>query len=58
MTASASLGVLHLAANQRLEAELARVEKLAADLETQRARVEALKALSAWDRVLGRHKAI
>ena len=41
-----------------LEAELARVEKLAADLETQRARVEALKALSAWDRVLGRHKAI
>jgi hypothetical protein len=41
-----------------LEAELTRVEKLAADLETQRARVEALKALSAWDRVLGRHKAI
>jgi hypothetical protein len=41
-----------------LEAELARAEKLSADLELQRARVEALKALSAWDRVLGRHKAI
>ena len=41
-----------------LEAELARTERLSADLDLQRARVEALKALSAWDRVLGRHKAI
>ena len=41
-----------------LEAELARTGQLAAELERQRARVEALKALSAWDRVLGRHKAI
>jgi predicted site-specific integrase-resolvase len=41
-----------------IEVELARSEKLAADLEIQRARVEALKALSAWDRVRGRHKTI
>lgn len=41
-----------------LEAELARTGQLAAELERQRARVEALKALSAWDRVLGRHKPI
>jgi cyanate lyase len=41
-----------------LEAELARSEKLAAHLELQHTRIEALKALSAWDRVLGRHKAI
>ena len=41
-----------------LEAELTRAGQLAAELERQRTRVEALKALSAWDRVLGRHKAI
>jgi DNA-binding transcriptional MerR regulator len=41
-----------------LEAEHTRVAQLIEDLELQRARVEQLKALSAWDRVLGRHKAI
>ena len=41
-----------------LEAEHARVMELAAELELQRTRIEQLKALSAWDRVLGRHKAI
>jgi len=41
-----------------LEAERARTAKLAADIELQHGRIEALKALSAWDRVLGRHKAI
>jgi DNA-binding transcriptional MerR regulator len=41
-----------------LEAERARTAKLAADLELMHARVEALKALSAWDRVMGRHKAV
>ena len=41
-----------------LETELARTEKLTAELEKQRGRNEALKALSAWDRFLGRHKAI
>jgi DNA-binding transcriptional MerR regulator len=41
-----------------LEAEHARVAKLIEDLEAQRVRVEQLKALSAWDRVLGRHKSI
>ncbi|MEI7813237.1 MAG: hypothetical protein WCJ13_00410 [Coriobacteriia bacterium] len=41
-----------------LEAEHARVLALAADLDLQRLRVEQLKALSAWDRVLGRHKSI
>jgi len=41
-----------------LEAELARTQALTTELEMQRARVEALKALSAWDRVLGRHKSI
>ena len=41
-----------------LEIELARTVRLAADLELQHARVEALKALSAWDRIRGRHKAI
>jgi hypothetical protein len=41
-----------------LEQELARGERLAADLEIQRQRVEALKALSAWDRLRGKHKAI
>jgi hypothetical protein len=41
-----------------LEAEHLRVAQLALELELQRVRVEQLKALSAWDRVLGRHKAI
>ena len=41
-----------------LEIELARSERLAAELEAQHARIEALKALSAWDRLRGRHKAI
>jgi hypothetical protein len=41
-----------------LEAEHARVAQLILDLELQRLRVEQLKALSAWDRVLGRHKGI
>jgi hypothetical protein len=41
-----------------LEAEHARVAQLVEDLEVQRARVEQLKALSAWDRVVGRHKSI
>jgi hypothetical protein len=41
-----------------LEHELARTERLTAELDLQRGRVEALKALSAWDRMIGRHKAI
>lgn len=41
-----------------LEVERERAEKLAADLEAQRGRVEQLKALSLLDRLLGRHKAI
>jgi hypothetical protein len=41
-----------------LELELARSAKLAADLELQHGRIEALKALSAWDRIRGRHKSI
>lgn len=41
-----------------LQAEQQRAEKLAAELEEQRSRIEALKALSAWDRMLGRHKGI
>ena len=41
-----------------LEAEHARVSQLMQDLEAQRLRVEQLKALSAWDRVRGRHKSI
>jgi DNA-binding transcriptional MerR regulator len=41
-----------------LEAEHARVAKLIEDLEAQRLRVEQLKALSTWDRMLGRHKSI
>ena len=41
-----------------LEAERTRSEQLAAELEVQRQRVEQLKALSAWDRVIGRHKSI
>lgn len=41
-----------------LEIERQRSERLAADLEAQRARIEALKALSLIDRLLGRHKRI
>jgi hypothetical protein len=41
-----------------LDLERERAQKLAEDLETQRARVEALKALSTIDRLLGRHKGI
>ena len=41
-----------------LEIERERAEKLAVELEAQRTRIERLKALSALDRLLGRHKAI
>jgi hypothetical protein len=41
-----------------LENELARTERLTAEVNQQRTRVEALKALSAWDRMLGRQKAV
>lgn len=41
-----------------LETEQNRSEKLQTELETQRARIEQLKALTAFDRLLGRHKAI
>lgn len=41
-----------------LEVERTRSEKLSADLEAQRSRIEQLKALSFLDRLLGRHKAI
>ena len=41
-----------------LEVDRTRSEKLAADLEAQRARIERLKALSVLDRLLGRHKGI
>lgn len=41
-----------------LETELARTERLSAELDLQHARIEALKALSAWDRLIGRHKSI
>ena len=41
-----------------LDYERERTQKLADELEAQRARVEALKALSTIDRLLGRHKAI
>jgi DNA-binding transcriptional MerR regulator len=41
-----------------LQIERERAEKLAAELEAQRTRIERLKALSALDRLLGRHKAI
>lgn len=41
-----------------LEMERQRSEALAAELEAQRARVEALKALGPLDRLLGRHKRI
>ncbi len=41
-----------------LEIERERVEKLLAELDVQRARIERLKALGAWDRIMGRHKEI
>jgi hypothetical protein len=41
-----------------LSIERARSERLEAEVSAQRSRVEALKALSVVDRVLGRHKAI
>lgn len=41
-----------------LEAERERAATLAAELEAQRARVEALKSLSILDRILGRHKSV
>ena len=41
-----------------LDAERERSERLTTDLAEQHARVEALKALSALDRLLGRHKSI
>jgi hypothetical protein len=41
-----------------LESERSRAEKLATELDEQRKRIEALKSLSAWDRFMGRHKAI
>lgn len=41
-----------------LDYQRERTQKLADDLEVQRARVEALKALSTLDRLLGRHKSI
>ncbi len=44
--------------HKALEVERSRSEKLAADLEAQRTRIEQLKALSLLDRLLGRHKEI
>lgn len=41
-----------------LETERARTEHLAAQLDLQRSRVEALKALTVLDRIFGRHKAV
>lgn len=41
-----------------VEVERERADRLAAEVETQRARVEALKALTVIDRALGRHKSI
>jgi hypothetical protein len=41
-----------------LEFERERAEKIVAELGTQRERIEQLKALSAVDRLLGRHKRI
>lgn len=41
-----------------VEAEQRRTERLEAELQTQRARIEQLKALSVIDRLRGRHKAI
>jgi hypothetical protein len=41
-----------------LELERARSERLAADLDAQRQRIEQLKSLSLLDRLFGRHKSI
>ncbi|MGB4592914.1 MAG: hypothetical protein WBI63_03955 [Coriobacteriia bacterium] len=41
-----------------LEAEQQRTERLSSEVAAQRDRVEALKALSVLDRILGRHKRI
>ncbi|MDZ4168241.1 MAG: hypothetical protein U1E26_01110 [Coriobacteriia bacterium] len=41
-----------------LEVERARADRLADELDSQRTRIEQLKALSAWDHVRGRHKSI
>ncbi len=41
-----------------LENEHARTERLSAELELQRARIEALKALTVLDRLLGKHKVV
>lgn len=41
-----------------IEHERARVERLEAELRTQQSRIEALKALTVWDRLLGRHKGV
>lgn len=41
-----------------LEAERERTARLETDLAGQRQRIEQLKALSAWDRFLGRHKGV
>jgi hypothetical protein len=46
------------ARQQAIDEEKKRVEQLTAELALQRARVEQLKALSAIDRLLGKHKAI
>lgn len=41
-----------------IEHERERVERLETELRTQQSRIEALKALTVWDRLLGRHKGI
>ena len=41
-----------------LELELARTATLSAELERQQQRIEQLKALTAWDRLRGKHKSI
>ena len=41
-----------------LDEERLRVKELTTEVAAQRTRVEQLKALSAWDRVLGRHKVV
>ena len=46
------------AQGKALDEERRRVDALTAEVAAQRTRVEQLKALSAWDRVIGRHKAI
>lgn len=41
-----------------IEHERERVQRLEAELRVQQSRIEALKALTVWDRLLGRHKGI